>query len=132
MPEFPMKVRQDIIPIYFPCSACGSYMFHYICEQPCGLAFKIPFMSSPLASTHKGYHIVCVGCTIINGQLEVGDVAKLTRNMIPKSIHSLYPAIQTLYNPALFDNWKQENMQKMDLKAADQVDGFVRHYRLEI
>ena len=132
MREFPFKVRQDITPVYFPCSACNSYMFHKICEQPYGLAVKIPFMSSPLASTHKGYHVVCVACTTINGQLDAGDVAKLMRNLIPKSVHNLYPDIQTLYNPAYFDKWKQENMRKMGQKAAEQVDGFVRHYHLEI
>lgn len=132
MPEFPMKVRQDISPIYFPCSSCGIYMFHRVCEQPYGLAFKVPFMKSPLASTHKAYFAVCVGCVAVNGQFEVGDVDKLLRNIIPRSVHSLYPDIQALYNPALFDKWKQENLRKMSPKAAEEVDGLLRRYRLEV
>jgi hypothetical protein len=132
MPEFPMKPRHDITPIYFPCSECKSYMFHCICEQPYGMAFKIPLMRSPLASTHKAYFVVCFGCTTVNGQLGAEEISKLTRHLIPRSVHSLYPDIQVLYNPALLDKWKQENLQKMSLKAAEQVDGFVRQYRLEV
>jgi hypothetical protein len=60
------------------------------------------------------------------------EISKLTRHLIPRSVHSLYPDIQVLYNPALLDKWKQENLQKMSLKAAEQVDGFVRQYRLEV
>jgi len=123
--------REDIVPFYFPCSICGVYSFHMVYEQPHGFASEISFTKSPLASTDRAFFLVCTKCTATNSRLDPDEIQTLAENTIPKSIHSPYPPLQTLYNPALFEQQKQRNMEKLSSETAAKIDCLVRHYRLE-
>jgi hypothetical protein len=100
-------------------------------EQPYGFASETSFTKSPLARTDRAFFVVCVKCTATNARLDQAEVDSLAQDTIPMSIHSQYPNLQTLYNPALFDQQKKKNLEKLSTESAERIDSLVRHYRLE-
>jgi hypothetical protein len=131
VPDSPLVHREDIVPFYFPCEICGVYSFHMVYEQPRGFATEIALTKSPRAAGDRAFMLVCVKCTATNARLDPLEVQSLVENVIPTSIHSQYPNLQTLYDPALFDQQKRRNMESLSSESAERIDCLVRHYRLE-
>jgi hypothetical protein len=131
MPDSPLVHREDIVPFYFPCSICGVYSFHMVYEQPDGFASEVSFTKAPLAAADRAFFLVCVKCTATSARLDPDEVRCLAQDTIPASIHSQYPDLKTLYNPALFEQQKKRNMEKLSSESAEKIDCLVRHYRLE-
>lgn len=131
--SYAVTLRKDIAPFLFPCQSatCGQYCFHLVGEQATGLCVKIPFMKTPLASTGKGFHIICMTCTTINGRIERGDVIKLQSNIIPKGVFRAYPAIHGFYQPEFIKDCRQyfcpENPER-----AETAESWLRAYKLEV
>jgi len=131
MQDSPLVHREDIVPFYFPCSICGVYSFHIVYEQPHGFGSEISFTKAPLASIDRAFFLVCVKCTATSARLDPDQIGALAQNTIPRSIHALYPNLQTLYNPAHFEQQKRRNMETLSSESAEKIDCMVRHYRLE-
>jgi hypothetical protein len=75
--------------------------------------------------------LVCVKCTGTSSRLVSKEIELLAKGTIPQSIHAQYPPLQTFYNPALFDQQKRRNMEKMSSESAERIDCLVRHYTLD-
>jgi 6,7-dimethyl-8-ribityllumazine synthase len=132
MMEFKMKVRKDIVRFMFPCTQCNGYRFHVLCEQPSGLALIIPFTRRAIASTHKGYQVVCASCTVVNGRLERADVDKLASNTIPKSLWTDYPVLHDFYQPEFIEQSGQALFpEEPDGEGSKQAREWLSNYRLE-
>jgi hypothetical protein len=130
--EFPMTRREDIKPFLFPCLNCNQHRFHALYEQPYGYSIKIAFVKKPLWSSNKGYQVVCETCTVVNGQLQAGDVAKLAMNILPRAIYAAYPDIHQFYTPGYYDAHRADlvgNSPEPELAAL--VDQLMHNYRLE-
>jgi hypothetical protein len=123
--------RDDIVPFYFPCSICGVYSFHMVYEERHGTGTEIASAKVPLASSDRAYLLVCAKCTATSATLDQTEVDSLSRDTIPKSIHSRYPNLQTFYNPAFFEQQKRRNLETLSTESAERIDSLVRHYRLE-
>jgi hypothetical protein len=129
--DFPLVHREDIVPFYFPCSICGVYSFHMVYAEPPGFGSEISFINSSPDASDRAHSLVCVKCTATNATLDLEEIENLAQNTIPRSIHARYPDLQTLYNPALFEQQKRRNLEKLSSENAEKIDCLVRHYRLE-
>jgi hypothetical protein len=127
MEDGSLKHRDDVVPFYYPCSICGVYTFHLVYEQHDGLASGTKLSTRKLESQ---FLLVCVKCTATSARLTHGEVESLAQRTIPESIHSVYPHLRTLYDPAFFDLQKQRNLEALSPEAAERIDRYVRHYRL--
>jgi len=132
--EFDPKLRRDITPIMFPCGQCETVKFHQVWEQPTGLAIALPFTRKALASTGRGYMLVCGECTTISARLHGGDVAQLASNFIPRTMYTAYPALQEIYTPGFLAKIKGKVSSKGEEPGADdpKVEAWIKNYRLEI
>lgn len=121
----------NIKPFMFPCQECGVYRMHKIYSQPYGLTIGIPFMK-PLASTHKGFHIICMICTTINGQIKKEQVSILENGYIPKTLYKTDPYLHEFYSPGYFDENKAELTNGMEEEDAKYLEKTIKHYALEV
>ncbi|MBN2577631.1 MAG: hypothetical protein JXB10_01390 [Pirellulales bacterium] len=81
--NWPITVLSSIPPILYPCTNCGSITLHVVGEQPTGIGIQIPFTKKPLASTGRGYHLICNECTTISTQLKKETITMLESRIIP-------------------------------------------------
>ncbi len=121
---------ETVKPFMFPCQECGSYKMHKLYSQKYGLMIGIPFME-PLGSTHKGFHVVCMTCTTINGQIKKDQVAALEGGKIPKMFHEADEYLHEFYSPGYFDEHKAELTEGMDKEDASYLEKTIKHYALE-
>lgn len=127
-----LKELQTVKPFMFPCKKCEAYQMHKIYQQPYGLAITIPLFNTPLASTHKAFHIVCMTCTTVSSQIKKENIHVFEAGYIPKSIYDAYPVVKEFYSPGYFDINKVELINGLDEEDAIYLENTIKYYNLEI
>jgi hypothetical protein len=130
--EFEAKVRRDIKPVMFPCQECDGLHLHLLFEQPTGLGFVIPFTRKALASTGRGFLLVCTECDQVSAQLDPHDVAQLANNMIPRTMYTAYPVLQDVYTPGFMKRLQERTGKKFESEGDQQIAELIKNYRLEV
>jgi hypothetical protein len=95
----PVTVLSLIAPVLYPCVKCRSMTFHLVGEQHAGIWIKVPFARKPIASSGKGYQLICNTCTTIATQLPRSAVAKLEAKVIPHEICDAYRRLEICPEP---------------------------------